>query len=96
MDDSISGVSGSEAFARLSAEIYRPEIGRFLFSRPTLFNLVAKLSSQIAVRRLMRRPEYSRLVRLAKLVEADALEAQRHTHIEAGSGQVSVQRIDNT
>ena len=74
-DDRVATVSGAEAFEQLSVEIYRPEIGRFLFQRSALFSMAAQLSAHIAVRRLIRRQDYSRLSALARLVESDAMRA---------------------
>lgn len=72
-DDRIATMSGAEAFEQLSVEIYRPEIGRFLFERSAMFSMAAQLSGHIAVRRLIRRRDYSRLSALARLVEIDAM-----------------------
>jgi len=77
-EDRVEAIGGSDAFQRLGAEIYRPEIGRFLFSRSTLFTLAAQLSSRISVRRLIRRPDFARLDALATLVEADMLRGDGH------------------
>jgi len=70
-DASIVGVSGAEAFERLSADIYRPEIGRFLFAKPVLFTMATRLFSRVAVRRLVRPPGLDGLPALLQLIEMD-------------------------
>ena len=70
--DVILPVAGTDAFARLSAEIYRPAIGQLLLAKPKFFSLVAELAAQVQVRRLIRRPGFTRLELLADMIETDA------------------------
>ena len=64
--------NGAEGFERLSAEIYRPPIGRLLLAKPDFFVMATQLARRIAVRRLLRRPTLTELAVLAEIVETDA------------------------
>jgi hypothetical protein len=70
-DDAIVQTGGAEAFERLSAEIYRPPIGRLLLARPAFFAMATQLAAQVAVRRLVRRPDPARLAALTEMIESD-------------------------
>jgi len=70
--DRIETITGAEAFERLSADIYRPQMGRFLSGRSALFSKIAQLAGHAAVRRIIRRRAHSKLAALARLIEADA------------------------
>jgi HPr Serine kinase C-terminal domain len=76
-DDSIIPVHGIDAFERLSAMYYRPEMGRLLYLTSALFLMASQLVDQVAVRRLARRPGFARLAELARLIEADATSNQK-------------------
>jgi hypothetical protein len=70
--DGIATLAGAEAFERLSTELYRPHIGRFLSGRSCLFSKTAQLAAHTEVRRILRLRAYSNLASLAQLVEEDA------------------------
>lgn len=70
-DDAIVATSGAEGFERLSAEIYRPPIGRLLLAKPAFFAMATRLATQITIRRLIRRPDLRRLQALAAAIESD-------------------------
>jgi hypothetical protein len=69
--DIIVEATGTEAFERLTAEIYRPPIGRLLLTKPAFFAMATQLATEVAVRRLLRRPGFSRLEAQAQAIEAD-------------------------
>jgi len=69
--DIIVGATGTDAFERLTAEIYRPPIGRLLLTKPAFFSMATQLATEVAVRRLIRRAGFTRLEALAKAIEAD-------------------------
>lgn len=73
VDDAIVPANGAEAFERLSAEIYRAPIGRLLLAKPAFFAMAAQLAAQVELRRLVRRPDFTRLKALAAAIEADAV-----------------------
>jgi len=70
-DDAVIPASGAEGFERLSAEIYRPPIGRLLLAKPAFFAMVTQLATQITIRRLIRQPDFGGLQRLAAAIELD-------------------------
>lgn len=70
--DEIVPTTGADAFTRLSAEIYRPPIGRLLLTKPTFFGMATRLATEVATRRLLRRPDFTRLQTLMDMIEADA------------------------
>jgi hypothetical protein len=75
VDDMIIPANGAEGFQRLSAEIYRPPVGRLLLAKPAFFTMATELATQVAIRRLVRRPDFSRLNALIETIEADATRA---------------------
>jgi len=70
--DEIVPTTGADAFTRLSAEIYRPPIGRLLLAKPAFFSMVTQLATELPTRRLLRRPDFTRLQMLMEMIEADA------------------------
>ena len=73
LDDNFLPVTGAKAFERLSAKIYRPEFGQLLLTKPALFGKVARLAERVAVRRLIRTRDATRLTVLIESIEADAV-----------------------
>jgi hypothetical protein len=71
-NETILSVSGGDAFERLSSEVYRPEFGRMLLTKPALFAKAARLTERISVRRLVRRVDLTRLQALVAKIEVDA------------------------
>ena len=74
-NDTIIPANGAEGFQRLSAEIYRPPIGRLLLAKPAFFTMATQLATQVAIRRLVRKPDFTRLNGLVRAIEADATSA---------------------
>lgn len=72
MTDRIESATGIKGFERLSADLYRPHIGRFLSGRPSLFSAAAQLAAKTEVRRIVRQRSRSKLTALAQLIEQDA------------------------
>ena len=75
VDDAIVPANGADGFQRLSAEIYRPPIGRLLLAKPAFFTMVTQLATQVTIRRLVRKPDFTRLNGLVRAIEADATSA---------------------
>jgi hypothetical protein len=71
-DDRIIRINGTEAFQQLSAMWYRPQIGRVLYGKTTLFSMAARLAGHVEVRRLVRQSSFARLAALVKLIEDDS------------------------
>lgn len=69
--DAIIPANGAEGFQRLSAEIYRPPIGRLLLEKPRFFAMATELARQVSIRRLIRRRDLRALDRLVAAIEAD-------------------------
>ena len=71
--DVIVSAVGAEGFRRVSAEIYRPPIGRLLLAKSDFFAMTTQLATQVTIRRLIRRLDLRQLPALAEAIEADAL-----------------------
>jgi hypothetical protein len=69
--DEIIPANGAEGFQRLSAEIYRPPIGRLLLEKPRFFAMAAELARQVSIRRLVRRRDLRALDSAVAAIEAD-------------------------
>lgn len=69
--DEIIPTTGADGFRRLSAEIYRPPIGRLLLEKPQFFSLATELARQISIRRLVRRRDLQAIESVAEAIEAD-------------------------
>ena len=69
--DGIIPATGIEGFQRLSAEIYRPPIGRLLLEKPQFFALATELARRVSIRRLVRRRDLRAIESVAKAIEAD-------------------------
>jgi len=73
--DVIVSAGGTEGFQRVSAEIYRPPIGRLLLAKSDFFAMATQFATQVTIRRLIRRPDLRQLQALAEAIEVDALRA---------------------
>jgi hypothetical protein len=71
MEDAVLELNGAAAFERLSAEIYRPEIGRFALTNSAFFAAVVRLTQCVEIRLLRRRLAEERICSLIDLIEAD-------------------------
>jgi hypothetical protein len=72
-DHTIIRINGIEAFEQLSAQWYRAEIGRLLYTKLAFFSMAAQLAGRFAVRRLVRKSGFVNLAGLVRLIEADAM-----------------------
>jgi len=70
-EDAIIPANGAEGFQRLSAEIYRPPMGRLLLEKPRFFALAAEFARQVSIRRLVRRRDLRALDGVVDAIEAD-------------------------
>ena len=70
-EDAIIPANGAEGFQRLSAEIYRPPMGRLLLEKPRFFALTAEFARQVSIRRLVRRRDLRALDGVVDAIEAD-------------------------
>lgn len=73
--DEIIPTTGAEGFQRLSAEIYRPPIGRLLLGKPRFFGLATELARRVSIRRLVRRRDLHALESVAEAIETDLVTA---------------------
>ena len=70
--DSIVPLEGAAAFARLCGILYRPMFWRLLFKQSVLFEMTVRLSQDLRMFRLIRRPHLTQLDMLARMIETDA------------------------
>jgi hypothetical protein len=75
-NDAIIPANGANAFERLTAAYYRPEMGRLLYKPSTMFSMAAQLADHVGVRRVVRRTGFAHLSNLATLIEEDATSNQ--------------------
>ena len=78
VDDAVIPANGAEGFRRLSAEIYRPPIGRLLLAKPAFFAMATQLARQVTIRRLVRRSALAGVKALAETIERDATQHKPH------------------
>jgi energy-coupling factor transporter ATP-binding protein EcfA2 len=71
--DVIVSAIGAEGFQRVSAEIYRPPIGRLLLAKSDFFAMATQLATNVTIRRLIRQPDLRHLRALTEAIEADVL-----------------------
>ena len=73
--DEIIPANGAEGFQRLSAEIYRPPMGRLLLAKPRFFAMATELARQVSIRRLVRRRDLRALDSVVAVIETDLARA---------------------
>ncbi|HEY1506278.1 MAG TPA: hypothetical protein VGF92_18380 [Stellaceae bacterium] len=74
-EDRIIHTDGVEGFQRVTAEIYRPPIGRLLLAKPRFFAMATQLATGVSIRRLVRRRDLRQLAALVEAIESDLIRA---------------------